>query len=159
MTTDPTTAATSPDAAEMVLREEQLHVRTVRGPVERVIVRRRVVTQVRQIEVTVLREELEVRRLLVDGDPTQQFAANERPPDVQSPASSQSLPAATRRAVASRPPLVIVLSEQVPVVQLHTRPSERVTVTVETVTEQQELREQVSHETAEVTVDDQTTSR
>jgi uncharacterized protein (TIGR02271 family) len=52
-----------PAAAEVVLHEEQLRVATRRVPTEKVLVRRRVVTEVRQIEVTVRREEVEVHRV------------------------------------------------------------------------------------------------
>ena len=116
-----------PAAAEVVLHEEQLRVGTRRVPIEKVLVRRRVVTEVRQIEVTVRREELEVHRVPLDGD--------ERAPVGGPPG-----------------PLVILLSEEVPVVQLQTRPYERVTVHVDTVTEQVEVTEHVAREQADVDV-------
>ena len=114
-----------PAAAEVVLHQEQLRVGTRRVPTEKVLVRRRVVTEVRQIEVTVRREELEAYRVPLDG--------HEQPP------------------VGGPPePLVILLSEEVPVVQLQTRPYERVTVHVDTVTEQVEVTEHLAREQADV---------
>lgn len=64
-------------AAEVVLHEERLRVGTRRMPVERVVVRRRVVTEVRHVQVTVRREELEVVRVPIEpyGRATGQRAA------------------------------------------------------------------------------------
>lgn len=115
-------------APEVVLHEERLRVQTREVPVERVVLRRRVVTEVRQVEVTVRREELEVHRLPVEG------TRSARP---ESPRTT-----------------TIVLSEEVPVVQLQTRPYERVTVTVETVAGQQQVSAEVSREQVEVDVQD-----
>lgn len=121
------------DAAEVVLREQRLSVTTVRVPTERIVLRRRIVTEVRQLEVTLQREELEVQRLPLD------------PQDTAGRLAAPGVPAA---------PLVIVLSEQVPVVQLQTRPYQRVTVCVEAVAGEQQVHEQVSREQAEVTQPD-----
>ena len=112
-------------AAEVLLHQEQLRVATRRVPIEKVVVRRRVVSEVRQVEVTVRREELEVSRLPLDG--TEQAPLGP-PPE----------------------PLVILLSEEVPVVQLETRPYERVTVRVDAVAEQVVLTETVAQEHAQV---------
>ncbi len=49
------------------------------------------------------------------------------------------------------PPLIIVLREEVPLVQLRTQAYERVTVTIETSHAQQEVVEQIAHEQAEIT--------
>ena len=87
--------------------------------------RRRVVTEVQQIEVTVRREELEVYRVPIDG---REQAPVGGPPE----------------------PLVILLSEEVPVVHLQTRPYERVTVRVDTLTEDQVVTESVARERADV---------
>ena len=114
-----------PAAAEVVLHQEQLRVGTRRVPTEKVLVRRRVVSEVRQIEVTVRREELEVHRVPLDGHEQSPVGG---PPE----------------------PLVILLSEEVPVVELHTRPYERVTVHVDTVTEQVEVTEELAREHADV---------
>ncbi len=123
-----------PTAAEVVLHQEQLRVGTRRVPTEKVLVRRRVVTEVRQIEVTVRREELEVLRLPLDGHEQAQVG---EPPE----------------------PLVILLSEEVPLMQLRTRPYERVTVRVDTVSEPQVVTETVSREQVDVTLNpDKTTT-
>ena len=122
MTTGPAAASTP----EVVLHEQRLHVDSERTPAERVVLRRRISTEVRQVEVTVRREELEVIRLPLTGQPT-------------GPAP---------RAQAA---LVIVLSKEVPVVQLHTRPYEQVTVSVRTITTEQELTDSLDREQAEVT--------
>ncbi|CAA9237078.1 MAG: hypothetical protein AVDCRST_MAG57-1332 [uncultured Blastococcus sp.] len=114
-----------PAAAEVVLHQEQLRVGTRRVPTEKVLVRRRIVTEVRQIEVTVRREEVEVHRVPLDGHEQSPVGG---PPE----------------------PLVILLSEEVPVVQLQTRPYERVTVRVDTATEQVEVTEHLAREQAEV---------
>ncbi len=120
MSDDPSAAA-----AEVVLHEQRLQVGTRRVPVEKVVVRRRVVTEIRQVEITVRREELEVHHIPMDETDE---APTGPPPE----------------------PLVIVLSEEVPVVQLQTRPYERVTVWVDTVTVEQALTETVSREHADV---------
>lgn len=117
-------AKPSPDP-HVTLHEERLEVRTVRTPVERLLLRRRIVTEVRQIEVTVRREVLEIDRHPTDG------------------ASSTS-------GDTSRNPLVIVLSEEVPVVSLETRPYERVQVTVDTVTAEQRVEESLAQERVDI---------
>ena len=114
-----------PSAAEVVLHQEEVRVGTQRVPTEKVLVRKRVVTEVRQIEVTVRREELEVYRVPLDGHEQSPVGG---PPE----------------------PLVILLSEEVPVVQLQTRPYERVTVHVDTVTEQIEVTADLAREEVDV---------
>jgi len=113
-------------AVEIELREQQLQVDTVRVPVERVVVRRRIVTEVQQVQVTVRREELEIVREPLSGQPT--GAPGGAPP-----------------------PLLIVLSREVPIVQLQQRPYEQVTVQVRRVEGQQQINESVSKEQAELT--------
>lgn len=112
-------------ATEVVLHEERLQVQLERVPVERVVLHRRIVTEVQQVPVTVRREELVVTRVPV----TDQQAA---------------VPTAPRE------PLVIVLSTQVPVIELVTRPYERVVVHVDTITAQQEITETLSREQADI---------
>jgi Domain of unknown function (DUF2382) len=114
----------APGPVEVVLHEERPLLRLDRVPVERVVLRRRVVEEVRQVEVTVRREVLEV---------TRERATGEEP--------SRSGP---------HRPLVVVLSEEVPVVELVTRPYERVVVHVDTVSGQQRVEAQVSREQVEV---------
>ena len=111
---------------EVVLHEERLDVGTERDVV-RAVVRRRVVEETRRLEVTVRREVLEVEYLPADE------SERAAPPG---PAPS---------------PVVVVLSEEVPVVTLQTRPYERVTVTVDSVEEQQQVSAQVGREQVEVT--------
>ncbi len=118
---------TPPDpAVEIELREQQLQVDTVRVPVERVVLRRRIVTEVQQVQVTVRREELEITREPLSGHPT-------RAPD------------------RAPPPLLIVLSREVPVVQLQRRPYEQVTVQVRRVEGHEQINESVSKEQVELT--------
>jgi uncharacterized protein (TIGR02271 family) len=99
--------------------------------VERVRLVRRIVTEVRQIEVRVRREELVVQRDAIDDAP------DDNPEDVE-PAVGGDID--------------LVLSEEVPMITMGTRPYERVRVHVEHVTEQRPVTEQVRHE--EVVVDD-----
>jgi len=122
MTTTPPPGAT----AQVELREQRLQVATVSVPVERVVLRRRIVTEVQQIQVTVRREELEIIREPLPGQPT--GAPGEAPP-----------------------PLLIVLSREVPVVQLQRHPYEQVTARVRRVEGQQQINETVSKEQAELT--------
>ncbi len=122
MTTTPPPGAT----AQVELREQRLQVATVRVAVERVVLRRRIVTEVQQIQVTVRREELEIIREPLPGQPT--GVPGEAPP-----------------------PLLIVLSREVPVVQLQRHPYEQVTARVRRVEGQQQIDETVSKEQAELT--------
>ena len=122
MTTTPPPGA----AAEVELREQRLQVATVRVAVERVVLHRRIVTEVQQIQVTVRREELEIVREPLSGQPT------------GAPGAAQ-------------PPLLIVLSREVPVVQLQRHPYEQVTARVTSVQGQQQINESVSKEQAELT--------
>ncbi len=120
---------TPPDpAVEIELREQQLQVDTVRVAVERVVLRRRIVTEVQQVQVSVRREELEIVREPLSGQPT--GVPGEAPP-----------------------PLLIVLSREVPVVQLQRHPYEQVTVQVRRGEGQQQINETVSKEQAELTND------
>ena len=122
MTTTPPPGA----AAEVELREQRLQVATVSVPVERVVLRRRIVTEVQQIQVTVRREELEIVREALSGQ-------------------------ATGAPGAAQPPLLIVLSREVPVVQLQRHPYEQVTARVTSVEGQQQINESVSKEQVELT--------
>ncbi len=121
MTTEPTTTP----GPEVVLHEERVHVDVERGAV-RAIVRRRVVTEVRTVEVTVRREVLEVEHVPADG--------------LALPSSGEP-----------RTQVELLLSEEVPVVTLQVQPYERVTVGVETVTDQERVSTDVSQERVELT--------
>lgn len=109
----------------MTVSAEQLHVHTVRVPVERVRLVRRVVTETRQLQVQVRREELHVERIAV--------------------ADGEAVPA---EAVGGSPAgeLVIVLSEEVPVLTTAVRPTERVRVSVVTVTGDRTVSADLRHE-------------
>ena len=111
--------------AEVVLHEERVHVDVVREAV-RAVVRRRIVTEVRTIEVTVRREVLEVEHL---------------------PAEGPALPVATE----PRQALSLVLSEEVPVVSLEVQPYERVTLDVHVVAETERVTTTSGTERAELT--------
>lgn len=126
-----TTPHASPAIPEVVLHEERLRVQTRQVPVERVVLRRRIVTEVRQVEVTVRREELEVDRGPLAGT------------------DAGHLPAEGSRTTT------IVLREEVPVVQLQTRPYEQVTVTVDQVQGQREVTAELGREQVELDVDPQ----
>jgi uncharacterized protein (TIGR02271 family) len=114
--------------AETVLSEERLLVGTKWVPRERLSVRRRVVTETRQVTVTVRREEL-----LIDRAPVVDEAAVGAP----------SLPS----------PLVVVLHEEVPVVEMQVRPYERVTVGVERIRSEEVVGGVLGQEQAELEVD------
>jgi len=113
--TDPARQA-SP--VETVRAEERVQITAVWVAAERVTFERRIVTEKRQVDVTVRREELVVHRAALPD------AAPEQPPG-QAP---------------SQAPLVIVLREEVPVVQLAVQPYERVTAVVEQVSGQQTVK-------------------
>ncbi len=93
------------------------------------------VTETRQIEVTVRREELLIDHAPI-GDAAAEAAVSSAPSD--SPA-----------------PLVVVLREEVPVVGLQVRPYERVTSGVERVRSDVLVESELAREQAELTVDTQ----
>lgn len=115
-----------PADVDVVLHEERAHVDVVREAV-RAVVRRRIVTEVRTIEVTVRREVLEVEHLPASAEP--------------------SLPVAQE----PRQALSLVLSEEVPVVTLQVQPYERVTVDVHPVREEERVVVTTGQERAELT--------
>jgi uncharacterized protein DUF2382 len=98
-----------------VLYEEQGLVRTEWLPVERVRVRRRIVTEIQTIEVEVRREELLVEHEVA-------------------PVSPQALPVGC--APAGREPYVTVLHREVPYIRLEVEPYEQAAVRVMTVESQ-----------------------
>lgn len=130
MTPDPDPAL----GPQVVLHEEHLQVATTRHPTDRVIVRRVITTQTRQIEVTVRREELRIER--------------QPAPDLSPASTERTLP--TQTAQSTEPALVIVLSQEEPVVHLRIRPYERVRIHLDTVTEHEQVDVTLSHEQAEV---------
>lgn len=121
---------TTPDApAEVVLREERLHVGRERVPVERVRFTKRVETEVRTVEVQVRREVLYAERL---------------------PADPDAAGAAVAAGAAGPRTLHFVLSEEVPVVGVQVRPVEQVRVWVEEVVEQRAVQAELRHEEVDV---------
>ena len=120
------TPETGPTAdREVVLHEERVHVDVTREAV-RAVLRRRIVTEVRTIEVTVRREVLEVEHL---------------------PAEGPALPVAAE----PRQALSLVLSEEVPVVTLQVQPYERVTVDVHNVRSDERVTTTSGEERVELT--------
>jgi uncharacterized protein (TIGR02271 family) len=104
----------------MTRSEEELHVRTVWRPRERVRLRKVVVTE--HVTIPVRREELRVEREPIAAE-TDGAIAGERPPAVEE--------------------IAIVLREERPVVEMHVVDRERVRLRVETVTDVQEIREEL----------------
>ena len=111
--------------AEVVLHEERVHVDVVREAV-RAVVRKRIVTEVRTVEVTVRREVLEVEHVPDDGP---------------------ALPVSAE----PREALSLVLSEEVPVVTLQVQPYERVTLDVHTVQAEERVTTTSGTEHAQLT--------
>lgn len=119
------------DGAGMVRHEQQLMVATGWAATETVRIRKRIVTETRMVPVEVRIEVLEVDHLPVTG------SVEEYPPE------------------ASRAPaeLVIVLHEEVPVVSLEIRATERATVSVRTSTSHVSVTEQLHSEQVDVTTE------
>lgn len=127
MTVDPTR-----DTVDVVRSEERLRVTSQRIPVERVLLRRHVVTETRTVTVQVRREELHIERVAVtDGTPATTAA---EPGD-------------------NAPVLVMVLSEEVAEVTTRVVPKERVRVFIERQTEQQSASATLRREVVEVATD------
>lgn len=101
------------DAVEMIRSEERLRVSTVRVPVRRARLERFEVTEMQTITVPVIRED--VRIVYEPVDPT------------ESPAP----------AVSSGPPRSLVLTQERVIVSTERVPVERVSMVIETVTEEQ----------------------
>lgn len=114
--------------AEVVLREERLHVGRERVPIERVRFTKRVETEVRTVEVQVRREVLYAERLPAD--------------------AAGTVPAAMTGAGPRS--LEFVLSEEVPVVGVQVRPVEQVRVWVEEIVEQVPVEADLRHEEVDV---------
>jgi len=127
-------ADSTPGTAEVVLSAEQLSVEVRRVPAERVRISKRIVEELRTVQVPLRREELVITR-----EPL---------------ASSGPLP---RQAPAEE--LVMVLHEEVPVVSVSTQAYERVTVSVETVRGEEVVRTELRTEHASVTVTDESAAQ
>lgn len=123
------------ESASVVRSEERLRVGHTLVAAERVLVRRRVVTETRMVEVQVRREELVVERVPVGpGD----RAAGAGALGTGGPGTPGEL--------------VLELREEVPVLTTVVRPVERVRVRVERVAGTQQVTAELRHE--EVVVDD-----
>jgi uncharacterized protein (TIGR02271 family) len=116
-----------PNAPSMLRSEQHLRIDRQRVATERVRVRRRVVSEIRQLSVTVRREELVIDREPLPDSPVDTIT----PPD----------------------PLVFVLREEVPVIDMRTRPYEEVTVTVELVTNEEPITTELATEHIHVKTD------
>jgi uncharacterized protein (TIGR02271 family) len=120
-------ADSTADAAEVVLSAERLSVGVERVPAGRVRISKRIVEEVRTVQVPLRREELVV---------TQEPLAADGPLPAGGPAED----------------IVLVLREEVPVVSVDTQVYERVVVSVETVRTEETLRTELRTEHASVTV-------
>lgn len=129
MTVDPTPDAVDTKTVDVVRSEERLRVSSRRVPVERVIVRRHLVTETRTVTVQVRREELHVERV---------------------PIANGSPALAAADAADTAPALVLVLSEEVPEVTMRVVPIERVRVFVDRITEQAPTDATLRREVVEV---------
>lgn len=125
-------------SVEMTLSAEQVRVDTVRTAVEVVTVARRIVTETVQLPVQVRREQIVVSR---------------SPAADRTDGSTPRSGTAGLRSLVPEPvgDLVITLRREVPVVSLDIAATERVTVHVDTVTEQRSVTTEVRREHAEVT--------
>lgn len=125
---------TNDNAATIILREEHLHAGTEIREAAKVRFRKVIVTEEKTITVIVRHEELRVDQLIItDGKVV----------------SSSEIPADREQA--------IILREEVPVVTMTTRAVEAVNITVDRVTSQQTLTDQVRKERIEVADDPGTT--
>jgi uncharacterized protein (TIGR02271 family) len=120
-----TSTPEGPDAPSVLRSEQHLRIDRQRVAAERVRVRRRVVSETRQLSVTVRREELVIDREPLYDSPVDTIGP---PPD----------------------PLVFVLFEEVPVIDLRTRPYEEVTLTVELVTNEEPITTELDSEHIQV---------
>jgi uncharacterized protein (TIGR02271 family) len=124
----PVAHGTTPQTVDVVLHEERLVVSTQRVAVERVRISKRIVTEVRTVEVPVRVEQLVVSREALDAGEPLDAGAGRRAGD-----------------------LVLVLHEEVPEVVLHVVAVERVVVTTQDVAGEQTVSVQLASEVADVT--------
>ena len=116
-------------APDLILRRERMEVSTTWVPAETVRIHRRVVTETRMVPVEVRVEVLDVERLPLNDAPL-----------IDAPSSHE--PAQD---------LVILLHEEVPVVTVETRATERVTVHVRTVGTDVSISDQLKSEQVDLT--------
>ncbi|HYO39169.1 MAG TPA: DUF2382 domain-containing protein [Nocardioidaceae bacterium] len=142
------TAPGSPDAvpagdtAEVIRSEERLDIARTSEVAGRVRIAKRVVTEERQVTVTVRREELVVEELPADAGAATSAALADGDGLVQQ---------STGAAHASEPVLELWLSEEEVEVSTRVVPRERVRVYVDTVTDSVEVAETVGKEVVDVT--------
>ena len=120
----------SSHAAEVVLHEERLVVSTQRVAVERVRISKRIVTEVRTVEVPVRVEQLVVTREPLD--------------------AGEPIPAERGDRVGD---LVLVLHEEVPEVTVRVVAVERVVITTQVVAGEQTVSAVLATEVADITTD------
>ncbi|UIJ35612.1 YsnF/AvaK domain-containing protein [Allobranchiibius sp. GilTou73] len=121
------------EAGVMIAREEQLHTTTRRRASRRVRFRKVIVTEEKTLTVSVRREELRVEQMNITDDGFTDEAA--------APVQNDH---------------TIVLHEEVPVLTLQTRPFEAVHISIERVTGQQRVTDQIRAE--HIKVDDGTSN-
>jgi len=122
------TTPEGPGAPSVLRSEQHLRIGYHRVATERVRVRRRVVSETRQLSVRVRREEL-----VIDREPLHDCPVDTIGPPPQ--------------------PLVLVLCEEVPVIDVRIRPYEEVTVTVELVTNEEAITTELDREHLQVETD------
>ncbi len=115
---------------DVVRSEEELHLSSAWRPVERVRVRKRVVSEERTVTLTLRREELVVEREPVVGA-------------VAVPGEAPPVPG----------PIVLTLSEEQAVVTTRVVPVERVRVVVDRVTQEHEIQTTLRAEQVEMTAE------
>lgn len=118
----------TPGARELILSEEQLRVSTRWVQAAKVTASVRIVTEVKTLQVEVRRQELVITELQL--------------PRNAPPASAEPGKPGT---------VVLILSEEVPEFTLRTQAYERVTLTVDTVTDQQNITADLAYEELEDT--------
>ncbi|GAA0309638.1 DUF2382 domain-containing protein [Kineococcus aurantiacus] len=142
-------------AAEVVLSAEVLSTGTVRVPVERVRVAKRIVHTTRTIEVPVRVEELVVTREAVEAtaDPATDLVAD--PADLLADPGDLVADPATEPVPGAGPTeVVLVLHEEVPQVSLRVEPVEVVRVEVQRVTGETVLEAELRTEVADVVLEE-----
>lgn len=125
----------APDDVTVVLQAETVHAGLRRVPVERVRITKRIVTEIRTIDVELRREELHVERL----------------PIPEAAASADDAPRSS--AAGTEPILVLVLHEEVPEVLRHVVPVEQVRVFRDTIDGTETVSADVRREQAELLTD------
>jgi stress response protein YsnF len=154
---DQTEAAPAVDAGSgaddaMTRSEEHLRVRTEAEPVERVRLRKHVVTEYQQVTVPVRREEVRLERVPV-GEGEAPVGEGEAPVDDAAVSGDTDVVGEAASGPADDDEQVIVLYEERPVVRTETVPVERVRMGKRTVVDQETVGGDVRREEIEVDVD------